>query len=482
MSEKYHINPETGNANKCFAKPGNCRFGSDSNHYASKDEARSAYENSMAGQEFAKKKALKKNPELREKTEEELEIERENAEAREYYEQSRLVHHFDAQDLPEAIEKIEKANRRLAKYNIPERFEYEVEEYLEEYKSVGGMQIRKEKVKVTLNSPSIGVNGTKFLAVVTQEEAGFIVKSGRDVELNGWRPESQACEHCGINRPRSKTYLVEGPDGKRHQIGSTCVDAYLGVKPEGLWAIGEDPVGNIGGGGSVNAANLARPTDHMIAYALAVSDEGKNFVSRSSASWNGGQSTADLIERALWSKSKEDREWAAEMEAKAFQYMANGRAKEVLEQIRAVEGDNDYATNLRTVAKGEYMKPANSGILVSGLSVLRRNEEKAKKESIPPAAVGFAAPEKTQMKGRKVTITGVQNIQSTDYYTGNDITKSKITFRDENNHELIWWASKVIDVEPGKEVTFTGGSVKSHNHYNGTDQTTLTRVKFEEND
>jgi hypothetical protein len=479
MSDKFHINPETGNANKCFAKPGNCRFGSDDNHYGSKDEARSAYESSMAGQEFAKKKALKKNPELREKTPEEIEREAEAEADRAYYEQTRLVHHFDAQDLPEAIDKIEKANRRLEKYNIPERFEYEVEEYLEEYKSVGGMQISKEKVKLTLNSPSIGVNGTKFLAVITQEEAGFIVKSGRDVELDGWRPESQACEHCGINRPRSKTYLVEGPDGKRHQIGSTCVDAYLGVKPEGLWAIGEDPVQNMGGGGHVNAANLARPTDHMIAYALAVSDEGKNFVSRSAASWNGGQSTADLIERALWSKSKEDREWAIEMEAKAFQYMANGRAKEVLEQIRAVEGDNDYATNLRTVAKGEYMKPANSGILVSGLSVLRKAEEKAKKESAPKAAVGFAAPEKTKMTGRKAVITGSQDIQSTDYYSGNEITKTKVTFRDENNHELIWWASKRIEVEEGKEITFTGGSVKSHNHYNGTDQTTLTRVKFE---
>lgn len=480
MSEKYHINPETGNANKCFAKPGNCRFGSDDNHYGSKDEARSAYESSMAGQEFARKKALKKNPELREKTEEELEIERENAEAREHYERTRLEHHFDASDLPEVIEKIEKANRRLAKYNIPERFEYDVEEYLEEYKSVGGMQIKKEKVKVTLNSPSIGINGTKFLAVVTQEEAGFIVKSGRDVELNGWRPESQACEHCGINRPRSKTYLVEGPDGKRHQIGSTCVDAYLGVKPEGLWAIGEDIIAGSGGSGHVNAANLPRPTDHMIAYALAVSDEGKNFVSRSAATWNGTQSTADLIERALWSKSKEDREWAADMEAKAFEYMANGRAKEVLEQIRAVEGDNDYVTNLRTVAKGEYMKPTNSGILVSGLSVLRRAEEKAKKESRPKAAVGFAAPKGTKMKDRKAVITGAQNIQSFDYYTGNEITKTKVTFRDENNHELIWWSSREIEVEEGKEITFTGGSVKSHDHYNGTDQTTLTRVKFKD--
>lgn len=44
---KYHINPETGNPNQCVAKPGNCRFGSDTNHYDSKVEARQAFEKSM---------------------------------------------------------------------------------------------------------------------------------------------------------------------------------------------------------------------------------------------------------------------------------------------------------------------------------------------------------------------------------------------------------------------------------------------------
>lgn len=44
MTEKYHISPETGNPNKCTARPGNCRFGNDEKHFATKDEARAAYE------------------------------------------------------------------------------------------------------------------------------------------------------------------------------------------------------------------------------------------------------------------------------------------------------------------------------------------------------------------------------------------------------------------------------------------------------
>lgn len=57
MSEKFHINPETGNPNKCVAKPGNCRFGEDTNHYTSKDEARTAYESSMSGSTLKKSTA-----------------------------------------------------------------------------------------------------------------------------------------------------------------------------------------------------------------------------------------------------------------------------------------------------------------------------------------------------------------------------------------------------------------------------------------
>lgn len=40
---KFHINPETGNPGPCSAKV-KCRFGDDSEHYSSADEARTAYE------------------------------------------------------------------------------------------------------------------------------------------------------------------------------------------------------------------------------------------------------------------------------------------------------------------------------------------------------------------------------------------------------------------------------------------------------
>lgn len=41
---KFHINPETGEAGECSAQTGNCPFGSDEEHYTSKEAARAAFE------------------------------------------------------------------------------------------------------------------------------------------------------------------------------------------------------------------------------------------------------------------------------------------------------------------------------------------------------------------------------------------------------------------------------------------------------
>ena len=50
MTERYHINPETGRVNKCTAQPGNCRYGETAPHGATKEEARQLYETAMAAE------------------------------------------------------------------------------------------------------------------------------------------------------------------------------------------------------------------------------------------------------------------------------------------------------------------------------------------------------------------------------------------------------------------------------------------------
>jgi hypothetical protein len=49
---KFHTNPETGDTNKCTAKEGGCKFGSDAPHFESKAEAQNAYEVKMSSETF----------------------------------------------------------------------------------------------------------------------------------------------------------------------------------------------------------------------------------------------------------------------------------------------------------------------------------------------------------------------------------------------------------------------------------------------
>ena len=51
---KYHINRHTGNPGICRALKGDCPFGGDDAHYATKDEARVVYEKRMEGLEQAR--------------------------------------------------------------------------------------------------------------------------------------------------------------------------------------------------------------------------------------------------------------------------------------------------------------------------------------------------------------------------------------------------------------------------------------------
>lgn len=46
---QYHISPTTGNPNLCRAQPGKCPFGANEPHFATKDEARTAYEEAQGG-------------------------------------------------------------------------------------------------------------------------------------------------------------------------------------------------------------------------------------------------------------------------------------------------------------------------------------------------------------------------------------------------------------------------------------------------
>src|SRR5699024_5580480 len=152
---------------------------------------------------------------------------------------------------------IETANRRLEREGIEERFTVDRTDTvkrrdpspyeLERGFAKPGEIIETRTTELVLNRPTIGRDGWQFDAALDRVPGtdSFTMRSaGR--EFGGWRPEPGRCDHCGQFRDRNKTYLVSNPEtGETMQVGSSCVQSFLGVKPEGLWSLQYDLPSNM---------------------------------------------------------------------------------------------------------------------------------------------------------------------------------------------------------------------------------------------
>ncbi len=399
-------------------------------------------------------------------------------------EPARPVYSIPASAATEAQARIEKANRRLARAGIEDRFTFEL---TEPYVTKVGDPPREMFYRdLTLSHPSISYGGWEFVAAVDHLEAGALVRSKPGVELNGWRPEVSECEHCGKVRRRAATYLVEHEDGTRKQVGSSCMTDFLGVKPAGLWALGFDPLeeseddGWLSGGsygGDVATENL-----EVLAVALAVTDGGREYVSRDASMWRGTASTSDAVRDQLFGggprESAEQRAERARLAERAQEFLRDGTAEKVLAYAQQMEGEGDYATNMRVLAAGEHVDFKHTALLASAVSGWARdNDRRAVREARAAAYTpGHLAPVKDKVTGHTAVVEKVVPLEA--YVYGGE-GGSLVIMRASTGHTLKWKASTRQDLSAGDKVTFTGGTVKAHEAYNGQDQTVLTRVKFD---
>lgn len=364
MSTKFHITDD--GPKRCEAQPGNCPIGGE--HYETEDEAKVAYDARMEDQRIKTLKKEKGEPQEKEKDDAPIPP----------------VYSISQENLEKAKGLIKRLNGRLERAGIEERFEAEYEEasYTVEER-VGNLMVKKvvPYYKVHVNTPSISYDGYTFKAVMDRTDGdSFVTRSAQGVDLQGWRPDAMKCDHCGHNRKRGKTFLIEGPDGERKQIGSTCVQSYLGMTPEGLRYMFDSPIESLNG--SHRGGAEIPETDQSLALALALSDNGMDY--RPSRM---DESTADQVRDAIYGGRNVDKEWRQEALEKADAVAASGAVEELREKINALPDDNDYTRNLKALVNTGAVEPKHFRTLVSAVSVLQREdrerriaEEKAERE------------------------------------------------------------------------------------------------------
>jgi len=512
---RYHVNPETGNPNICRAKI-RCDFavdGQEPPHFDTKEAAKKHAESEMNaayGSVSTVSKPKARNPWAERKAEQESyqknidKYEEEVArEQEEYYAQleeekknSSVVYKVTEANYDKAIDAIEKVNRKLERAGITDKFEYEVEEKTFN-KFVEGREVQITYYEFGLSAPVISYTneGRKhdFEAVITRAEAGFVTRSARGVDLKGWKPEDLTCDHCGQKRDRNKTYIVKDPDGNRLQIGSGCVAAYLGAKPAGLWALSSDPLEEISDEmDTIRQSPPKNKSEDIMSTALAISGNGEYFMSKSQALNTDSKSTYTILSNVMLSShinttDPQEQEYYDEIKSMASRYKENGRAADVLEQLKNLEGEGDYIDNVRVLANGEYVSSKDIPTLISGIAVLKRQEyndkkrkeeEQRKAKKVAEFTSGHYGEIDSKIeKGTTFTLYSTKNFTSDDYW-GNPISKTIVTAKDEEGHQVTWFTGVEIEAEPGDDIVLSSGKVKKHGSYQGIDQTTLSNVRL----
>ena len=99
-----------------------------------------------------------------------------------------------------------------------------------------------EKVEVSVTGTAPKLNGWSFVGVVENVEGSTVIRSvpGNEIPAAYRDANPCNCDHCGINRRRNSTFIVQHESGVFKQVGKQCLADFLGhANPEHVAAYAE---------------------------------------------------------------------------------------------------------------------------------------------------------------------------------------------------------------------------------------------------
>lgn len=374
-----------------------------------------------------------------------------------------------------AIASIERANRRAEKAGIPDRFTYEIEHYERRVPDPnGGVDRFEERTRLTLDRPTVEHNGWRFAATLTWDpEAGMVSRTVPGETLLE-RPEEKRCDVCGKPRNRRDTYVIQR-DGEQMQVGSDCLEQFLGIRPQGLWMLDFEPDcpaprDEENYGATTTARDVRYDTRDVLRIGLAVVRQ-HGWVPRSAA-YEGRPATADLVAEVVENRPRTDteRRWIDAIRTEAQDL--GEEAAEVLALARDMDGDSDYAFNMRAAAAPDTVTWRNAPLLLSAISTKYKNEERQARRKATANSQHIGKP-KDKIADHEVEVIGVRH---TDGFRGGVTTI--VTMTDTDGNVLKWFASGHKDYETGKRYKVKA-TIKGHDEYQGVKETAVTRATLD---
>lgn len=212
-------------------------------------------------------------------------------------------------------QKLSRLNAKLARINVPAITIKVTGNHNEPHPEIENALIRYIDIEVEAATPSC--NGWSFIATIVHTEEGNIVRAvpGYEVPVE-YRDRPTWCDHCRTNRVRRDTYVVRHADGRVMQVGSNCLQEFIGGETPGALTKAAEHILNAYDicdaaqkrewlGGS-NALSIYRiDLDTFLKHVAAVVLKDGRYITRKMARENSEaglpntSSTSDLAQHAM---------------------------------------------------------------------------------------------------------------------------------------------------------------------------------------
>lgn len=381
---------------------------------------------------------------------------------------------FTRDDAETAVRRIEQANRRLERAGIAERFTYDLvdEPTLHEGRWY-------DTQRLALDRPRISYGEWALAGVHEATPSGELITHRLGGDRATPTPDDMRCDYCGHRRARTRILTITHPrTGEVKHVGSNCVELFLGVKPEGLWALSFDPDSREGQDWYANAdtAVMHRGEDVLLA-ALRASDGGERWRSRSSVGY-GERSTVDDVRDAL-------------LNAQPAPTPDEGKQLDALRAwVAAIPADTDesFLANVRAslaptsdgevVVRDKHVGLASAA--VAGWASAKRREARDQERRTERSLI---VQEHVGQPGDVLREHGLVTVVRSAGFETDYGYMEIITMRDDRGRLLKWRTSAAPAwLVRGATATLERASVKSHDEYDGNLETTITRAKLIQGD
>lgn len=341
------------------------------------------------------------------------------------------------------------------------------------------------------------INDWEFVAKLQNQEGQNIIKKIVDIDVPEIYFNRTICDHCGVNRYRSETFLLRNKNTLEFkQVGRTCLRDFIGIDVEDYCkflalfdneALFDIPVD---GGGS----NYICIQDYLLYVVELVRLRG--YIPKYNK--DGEYNSDSTINTALDFYKFCDKSYSTRKAMENLRFVADTQANKnavelILDWIKNLDcGNNEYYHNLQVICNSDYTKFNNIGLLTSIVIAKQKFDEKIlaqKEKNLTDGQSEFVG-----NIGERIIIENA----TFKYLTGYDTQYGFVfIYKIVSDNNIFIWKThtikdfQIIGSEKESNILPNGikyivegslltikGTVKAHNEFRGIKQTELTRCSI----